>query len=89
MTLATLYEQEKKKYLPIKTWRVPSSHRQPDPSETIYYTIELWGDGKMYCGCVAGSFRRKCKHLAQKQDELSEEFGGIFQAIEFYRNKIK
>lgn len=72
MKLSAFYEEEKKKFLPIKTWKAKSSHCNPDTSEPIYYSVELWKHNSWNCNCLAGQMKRKCKHIQKCQDELAE-----------------
>lgn len=75
-----------KHFQPIKMFKVESSHRNPDTSEPIFYRVELFANGEMFCNCMAGSFRRKCRHQLQILDELSEKYGDVWKAISYYKN---
>ena len=69
---------------PVKVWRVESSHLHPDTGDKVYYSVELWGDNKLECSCLAGQFKKKCKHKEKKEVELIKEFGSINKAVEYY-----
>ena len=75
---------------PIATFRAKSRHQKhPDTGEPIYYNVELWGDGKIVCDCVAGGYGRLCFHAREKKEELIKEFGSVEKAVEYYRNKAR
>ncbi len=75
---------------PLKVFKVKSRlNRNPDTGDFIEYDVELWGDKKIFCNCLAGSFHRPCFHKQKVQQDLEKEFGSIEKAISFYRNKHK
>ncbi|KKL06696.1 hypothetical protein LCGC14_2593430 [marine sediment metagenome] len=74
---------------PLQTFKVESRHKHPDTSEPILYNVELWGDGEIDCDCMAGSYKRKCWHKREILDKLSEEFGSLQKAIDYFRKKIQ
>jgi hypothetical protein len=41
----------------VKKYRVPSKSQKDK-----YYLVEIDDAGKMFCECVAGSFKNKCSH---------------------------
>ena len=58
---------------PIKRFKVPSSHRHPDTSERIYYSVYLFSDNSLECDCIAGSYHKHCKHKARVRDYLAQK----------------
>jgi len=75
---------------PIKSWSVKSRTQvHPDTTEPLYYTLELWGDGKITCNCSAGSYNRLCWHRKKIKDELESGFGSVDKAIEQFRKDKK
>lgn len=82
-----IQEFNHKYFCPLKSWKVESRHRHPDTGEKIFYDIELWGDGKIICFCPAGSYRQKCHHKIEKEDELCQKFGSVLKAITYYKNE--
>ena len=66
---------------PLKSWNVPSRS-----SQSVFYTIDLWGDAKLTCSCPNSIFNRKvCRHIKEKEEELRASFGGIQEATIFYK----
>ena len=67
-----IQEFNQKHYKPLYSWEVLSSHRNPDTGEPYFYTVEQWKDGSWVCNCPAGSFKKKCHHVLDRMDELSQ-----------------
>ncbi len=85
-TLRELFDKERLIYEPIKIFKVKSrTNFNPDLGKFEEYQVELWGDGKWTCNCLAGSFNRLCHHKKEKIEDLKKEFGLLNKAIEHYR----
>lgn len=69
---------------PLKRWTNPSQSK-----EDIFYDVELWGDGKITCTCPAGMYKRRCRHIREKKEELASFYGGTFEAIAHFRSLKK
>jgi len=75
---------------PLKTWKIPSrTEKDPDLGIPIERTVELLGDGRLFCDCPAGYYRHKCHHINDIKKELETNFGGITNAVEHYRQEKK
>ena len=87
MVNLVIREFSQKHFYPIKTWRVKSrTNFNPDLNEFEEYIVELWSDEKIFCNCMAGSYKKPCRHKKEKKEELIKEFGSLEKAVEYYKN---
>jgi hypothetical protein len=42
---------------PKRRFKIPS---KSEPGH--FHIVELWSDGSLECDCVAGSYKRECRH---------------------------
>lgn len=79
-----------KHFKALKSFKVKSrQNRNPDTSEFEEYTVELMGNGNIYCNCMWGQKGNKkvvCWHINEIREGLENQYGSIDQAIKHYRD---
>lgn len=68
---------------PLKVFKYRSKS-----SPELEYEVSLWENGEIYCDCPASTFRKRlCWHKEDLTDNLMAKFGGIQEAINYYKNE--
>lgn len=71
-------------FYPIKEWKIPSKSEKGQE-----WLVELYNNGELYCNCYAGQFKKACRHKREKREELEAMFGGLLEAVDYYREENK
>ena len=67
---------------PLKTFNYPSRTKKK-----VVWEVGLWSNGEIHCGCPSSCYRKRiCWHKQALIDKLTAEFGGIMEAVQFYKD---
>jgi len=68
---------------PLHSWNYSSKSQKG-----VKYSVSLWSSGEITCSCPASAYRKRlCWHRESLINRLMEDYGGIINAVNYYKDE--